>query len=86
MRTYLHHEDDGVECDQSHDAVLKGRRYHERPHAELETQLVLGHVSRQGPGVDGKVYTGSLEGREPGRDQRYVMNMNMNMDDGTLYL
>ena len=60
--SYLHHEYDGVERDHCHDSILKWRRHHKLPHAVLEALLVLGHVSRQGPGVDGKVYTGSLRG------------------------
>lgn len=34
--TYLHHEDDGVERDQSHDAVLEGRRNDKLPHSILK--------------------------------------------------
>lgn len=57
---YLHHQYDGVECDQSHDAVLEGRRHHKLPHAILETQLVLGHVARQRSSVNDKIDTSSL--------------------------
>lgn len=57
---YLHHEDDGVESNQSHDAVLEGRRHHKLPHAILEAQFILRHVSCQRFGVNCKIYTGSL--------------------------
>lgn len=62
---YLHHKDDGVERNQSHDAVLEGRRNYKLPHAILEAEFILRHVASQRPGVDGEIYTGSLwEGRK----------------------
>lgn len=57
---YLHHKDNGVERNQSHDAVLEGRRHHKLPHAILETQFILRHVASQRPCIDGEIYTGSL--------------------------
>lgn len=68
---YLHHEDDGVERNQSHDAVLEGRRNYKLPHAILEAEFILRHVASQRPGVDGEIYTGSLwEGRK--RELHYI--------------
>jgi len=58
---YLHHQHDGVERDHCHDSILKWRRHHKLPHSVLKAQLVLGHVASQRPGIDGKVYTGSLQ-------------------------
>lgn len=58
---YLHHEHNSVECDHRHDGVFKGGRHHKLPHPVLKAQLVLGHVTCQGSGVDGKVYTSSLQ-------------------------
>ena len=63
---YLHHQDDGVERDQSHDAVLEGRRHHELPHAVLEAQFIFWHVASQRLGVDGEIYTGSLREERSG--------------------
>lgn len=65
LGAHLHHENDGVESDHGHDGVLERWRYHELPHAVLEALLVLGHVSSQRLGTDGKVDAGSL--RERGR-------------------
>lgn len=59
-RRYLHHQHDSVEGDQCHDGVFERRRHHKLPHLVLEGQLVLWHVSGQGPGVDGKVNAGPL--------------------------
>lgn len=61
FKRYLHHQHDGVERDHRHDCVLKRWRHHKLPHFVLKAQLVLRHVPRQGPCVDGEVYTGSLQ-------------------------
>lgn len=61
MTFYLHHQHDSVERDHGHDSILEWRRHHKLPHSVLKAQLVLGHVACQGPGVNGKIYTGSLQ-------------------------
>lgn len=43
---YLHHKDDCVERNESHDTVLKRRRHHKLPHSVLKALLVLRHVAR----------------------------------------
>lgn len=58
---YLHHQHDRIERDHGHDSILEWRRHHKLPHSVLKTQLVLGHVACQGPGVNGKIYTSSLQ-------------------------
>ena len=44
----LHHEQDGVEDDESHDEVLKGRGDDDPPQLVLETLPLFWHVSFQG--------------------------------------
>lgn len=44
--SYLHHKDDCVERNESHDTVLKRRRHHKLPHSVLKALLVLRHVAR----------------------------------------
>ena len=59
--TYLHHQHHRVEGDHGHNEVLKGWRDHERPRLILERLLVLGLVSCQGFGADGKVNASPLQ-------------------------
>ena len=44
----LHHEQDGVEDDEGHDEVLKGRGDDDPPQLVLETLPLFWHVSFQG--------------------------------------
>lgn len=60
LLSYLHHEDDSVESDQSHDAVLKGRRHHKLPHTILKAEFILWHVACQRLSVNSEIYTRSL--------------------------
>lgn len=68
--SYLHHKDDCVERNESHDTVLKRRRYHELPHSVLKALLVLRHVARQRFGIYSKINTGSLEDTEQQKTEK----------------
>lgn len=56
-KTYLHHQDDGIEGDHRHDEVLERRRDDELPDAILDRVLVLRHVAADRLGVDREVDT-----------------------------
>lgn len=61
---HLHHQYDGVESDHGQDGVLKRGRYHKMPQTILESVPILGHVTGQRFGTDGKIYAGPLKYKE----------------------
>ena len=60
MYSYLHHEQQRVEHDQSHDEIFKGRRDDHSPDFVFEAFAILGHVAFQRFGLDGEIDAGFL--------------------------
>lgn len=58
---HLHHQHNGVESNHGQDGVLKRRRYHKMPQTILESVPILGHVTGEGLGTDGKIYARPLK-------------------------
>ena len=67
---HLHHQYNGVEGDHGQDGVLKRGRHHKMPQTVLERVPVLGHVTSQGLGADGKVNARPLKYREQEKEEK----------------
>ena len=59
--TYLAHKQDGVENDEQHDKVLKGRGGDEPPDVVADPRLALGHVHLLRLGLHHVRYAGFLK-------------------------
>lgn len=67
---HLHHQHNGVESNHGQDGVLKRRRYHKMPQTVLESVPILGHVTCEGLGTDGKIYARPLKSKAQEEENR----------------
>ena len=58
--SYLHHQQERVEDDQSHDEIFERRRNDHAPNFIFETVAIFGHVAFQRLGLDREIDAGFL--------------------------